>query len=283
MNEKGLQIIEAASRLFARQGYHATSMQEIADASGVAKGSVYNHFESKEDLLLSIFKHYYELMVEKISHVSVEDGLSAKERLVKQIHVQFQELLYYEDFIEMQMREQAVQINDEVTRYLFQIRAETLDWSRSKIIEVYDEKVHPYAVDLAAMLNAVISEYIGYIIFEKRELDLSELARFIVDRLDDLADGLAAKQPEPVLTEGIMFPKTKPHREVQSQINKIRNLAEDLGDRDDILESLDLIEKEMGAEEPNKVMIQGMLAFLDALEEPDIQRHIKNIAKYLPF
>lgn len=283
MNEKRLQIIEAASRLFARQGYHSTSMQEIADASGVAKGSVYHHFDSKEDLLLSIFKYYYGLMVARISRVSDEDGLSARERLVKQIHMQFQELLHYEDFIEMQMREQAVQINDEITHYLFQIRAETLEGFRLKIVEVYDEKVHPYAVDLAAMLSAVISEYIGYIIFEKRELDLAKLARFIVDRLDDLANGLASKQPEPMITEGITFPKTKPHKETQLQIHKIRELAENLVDQDDILESLDLIEKEMEAEEPNKVMIQGMLAFLDALEEPAIQEHVKKIGRLLPF
>jgi AcrR family transcriptional regulator len=36
-------IIQAAMKLFAQKGYHATSMQEIAEQSGMAKGSIYNY------------------------------------------------------------------------------------------------------------------------------------------------------------------------------------------------------------------------------------------------
>jgi TetR/AcrR family transcriptional regulator, cholesterol catabolism regulator len=44
-------ILHAASRLFSSRGYHATSMQDIADAVGILKGSLYHHFESKEAIL----------------------------------------------------------------------------------------------------------------------------------------------------------------------------------------------------------------------------------------
>jgi AcrR family transcriptional regulator len=43
-------IVQAASDLFGRQGYAATSVDEIAAAAGVAKGAVYHHFASKERL-----------------------------------------------------------------------------------------------------------------------------------------------------------------------------------------------------------------------------------------
>jgi AcrR family transcriptional regulator len=43
-------IVQAASELFGRQGYAATSVDEIAAAAGVAKGAVYHHFASKERL-----------------------------------------------------------------------------------------------------------------------------------------------------------------------------------------------------------------------------------------
>ncbi|GAB4411511.1 MAG: hypothetical protein OHK0039_16710 [Bacteroidia bacterium] len=48
-------IIEAATSLFALQGYHSTSIQQIAKEAGVAKGLIYNYFESKEDLMNAIF------------------------------------------------------------------------------------------------------------------------------------------------------------------------------------------------------------------------------------
>jgi AcrR family transcriptional regulator len=48
-------ILEAAARLFARQGYHATSMRDIAAAAEMLPGSVYYHFASKEALLLAVY------------------------------------------------------------------------------------------------------------------------------------------------------------------------------------------------------------------------------------
>src|SRR4030095_17061442 len=49
-------ILDAASRLFSARGYHATSVQDIADAVGILKGSLYHHFESKEAILYRIVK-----------------------------------------------------------------------------------------------------------------------------------------------------------------------------------------------------------------------------------
>lgn len=48
------QIISAAGRLFSQKGYHATSIREIAEASGILSGSLYAHIRSKEDLLYDI-------------------------------------------------------------------------------------------------------------------------------------------------------------------------------------------------------------------------------------
>ena len=47
-------IVEAALRLFAENGYHKTSISQIAKEAGVSKGLTYNYFKSKEELLLFI-------------------------------------------------------------------------------------------------------------------------------------------------------------------------------------------------------------------------------------
>jgi AcrR family transcriptional regulator len=46
---------EAAERVFVRSGYHAAKMTEIAAAAGVAVGTLYNYFESKEEIFAEIF------------------------------------------------------------------------------------------------------------------------------------------------------------------------------------------------------------------------------------
>jgi AcrR family transcriptional regulator len=48
------EVVEAASKLFREKGYHGTSMQDIGDAVGIYKGSLYEHITSKEDLLFAV-------------------------------------------------------------------------------------------------------------------------------------------------------------------------------------------------------------------------------------
>ncbi len=48
-------LLDAAARLFARRGYHATSMRDIAAAAQMLPGSVYYHFDSKDALLLAVY------------------------------------------------------------------------------------------------------------------------------------------------------------------------------------------------------------------------------------
>jgi AcrR family transcriptional regulator len=53
--DREAQLIEAATEIFSRKGYSAASIQEVADAVGILKGSLYHYIGSKEDLLYVIF------------------------------------------------------------------------------------------------------------------------------------------------------------------------------------------------------------------------------------
>jgi AcrR family transcriptional regulator len=52
-------ILQAAHDLFVAQGYHGTSMRQIAQGAGMALGSLYNHFASKEDVFQAVFFAYH--------------------------------------------------------------------------------------------------------------------------------------------------------------------------------------------------------------------------------
>src|SRR5215470_16876440 len=47
-------IIDAATEMFYERGYHGTTMREIAAGVGIKAGSLYNHFPSKQDILVRI-------------------------------------------------------------------------------------------------------------------------------------------------------------------------------------------------------------------------------------
>jgi TetR/AcrR family transcriptional regulator, fatty acid metabolism regulator protein len=53
--DKRRQILDAAVRVFARQGFHSTRVADIADEAGVAYGLVYHYFKSKDEVLNELF------------------------------------------------------------------------------------------------------------------------------------------------------------------------------------------------------------------------------------
>ncbi|NPV85080.1 MAG: TetR/AcrR family transcriptional regulator [Anaerolineae bacterium] len=66
------QIITTAYALFIRQGYHGTSMRQIAREAKIALGSIYNHFDTKENLFEAIFYTYhpYQQLIPAIQQTS---------------------------------------------------------------------------------------------------------------------------------------------------------------------------------------------------------------------
>jgi TetR/AcrR family transcriptional regulator, fatty acid metabolism regulator protein len=62
-------ILDAAVRVFARQGFHACRVSDIADEAGVAYGLVYHYFASKDEVLDTLFLERWHVMLELIREV----------------------------------------------------------------------------------------------------------------------------------------------------------------------------------------------------------------------
>ena len=56
-------LLDAAKRLFVSQGYHGTSMRQIADEAGLALGGIYNHFGNKEDIFVAVFAERHPFLI----------------------------------------------------------------------------------------------------------------------------------------------------------------------------------------------------------------------------
>jgi TetR/AcrR family transcriptional regulator, fatty acid metabolism regulator protein len=75
------QILDAAVRVFARQGFHGCRVSDIADEAGVAYGLVYHYFRSKEEILDTLFLERWDVLVATIDDVAERDSLAAREKL----------------------------------------------------------------------------------------------------------------------------------------------------------------------------------------------------------
>ncbi len=87
--EKYNKILEAATRVFAREGFHNARIEEVAKEAGVAHGTVYLYFGGKDDLLISIFRENLEELVEYVGS-EVKKEANAEDKLRRMISLQIE-------------------------------------------------------------------------------------------------------------------------------------------------------------------------------------------------
>ncbi len=78
--DKRRQILDAAIRVFARQGFNACRVSDIADEAGVAYGLVYHYFKSKDQVLNELFTERWSLLLAAIEEVDGQ-SLTGREKL----------------------------------------------------------------------------------------------------------------------------------------------------------------------------------------------------------
>jgi AcrR family transcriptional regulator len=78
--DKRRMILDAAVRVFARQGFHTCRVSDIADEAGVAYGLVYHYFQSKDEVLDTLFLERWGIMLAAIRDIDAE-SIPAREKL----------------------------------------------------------------------------------------------------------------------------------------------------------------------------------------------------------
>ena len=73
-------ILDAAVRVFARRGFHHCRVSDVADEAGVAYGLVYHYFDSKEEILNTLFLERWQIMLDAIAEIDARD-LPARDKL----------------------------------------------------------------------------------------------------------------------------------------------------------------------------------------------------------
>lgn len=148
------EMISAALQLFAQKGYPATSVQELADAIGVLKGSIYHYIGSKEDLLFRIFNDAHvenERLMDELTELDVEPLERLREYLERSMRITLNNVerttLYFRDWRHLtgERREILVRHRAQYDRFL-----------RNLIKDVYNARGASEHVDLKHVSSFII-------------------------------------------------------------------------------------------------------------------------------
>ena len=104
-SSKRERIVEAGLKLFANESYQAVTMDRVAEAAGVAKGTLYLYFQSKEDLYLGILTDGMESMARNYQ-ASVDSRADVKVRLRRAITLSIEFYDQRRDLLRLMMTEE---------------------------------------------------------------------------------------------------------------------------------------------------------------------------------
>lgn len=97
------QLLDAAAKLFAERGFHATSMRDIAKTVGMLSGSIYYHFESKDEMLLAVYEEGLRRVTEMVE-AAVAQQSDSWQRLEAACAAHLQALIAHRDYTQVMIR-----------------------------------------------------------------------------------------------------------------------------------------------------------------------------------
>ncbi|WP_166001045.1 TetR/AcrR family transcriptional regulator [Bacillus sp. Cs-700] len=274
--DKRKAILEAAVELIAEKGYTHTSMQQIADSVGVSKGSLYTFFPSKEDLIISIYEHYQQLVFERAFVVGLDGNLPPYERFAKQFQVQFEGILEYKAYMKMHMRGESAQSSEKLEGMGHRMRGRLFSWLERNLIDLYGSEIEPYKWDLMWMTQSIYTSYTGLMITSENELAPDQLGKHIVRQIDILAKDYLAGKSNPLLDDEMMRPfsvgmdREGAFTSFEKRENAWKSLYESIHQLDQshyYLEVTDRISEESRKSNPDEIVMRGLFQLLKADEE----------------
>ena len=143
MNRTKRKIFETSMKLFAEKGYDGTSIEEITSEVGVAKGTLYYHFSSKEEIFNFLIEEGMNLLKNSIKiKIDKQDKYIDKIRAI--VLIQIKIIVKYENFMTIVLRGNSPRSNT-CKKYLI----EYLEIVKKIVQEgINNEEIKPYSADI---------------------------------------------------------------------------------------------------------------------------------------
>ena len=174
------QILQAATVVFARLGFHKARMDDIVKEAGLSKGAVYWYFESKDEIITTILDHFMEQEFENFRRISQGDG-PIPVRLMTMMKTLAKEIEEISDLMPIIYEFYAVAAREEAIRKTIHKYFKSYSTLLEKLIQIGIERgelrdVAPrdVALSLVALIEGCMLIWILGA-FDYRELDLEKL------------------------------------------------------------------------------------------------------------
>ncbi|MGY4690002.1 TetR/AcrR family transcriptional regulator [Salibacterium sp. K-3] len=283
--EKHEVIIQTALQMFSEKGYFSTSVQEIVSSCGISKGSFYNYFASKEDLLIEVFRYNHEQLLKKAKSVHLDGTISAKQQLINMISMELEDIADNREFFLLLQRVVPMQEYQKLLPLMKKTKAAMINLHKDWLLHVYGDRVRNQIWDHVLFLHGAMKEYIGLVKENNTHADPEVFARGITAKLDILVE--YGRELDPILTDEWMseYEEIARHPEKKTKEEErdeqlallhagIQKMPEDNKKTEELVNAAGLLEEEWRKQEPRLFLIR---ALLDFLTRPGLEQHIEKL------
>ncbi|TVY02018.1 TetR/AcrR family transcriptional regulator [Cohnella terricola] len=287
-DSKKSKIVDTAIELFRIKGYSAASMQDIAEACGMAKASIYKLFDSKEQLFTAAFVVCHRTLLEQAGALDREGanhGLSPKMRLIRKIEFQLQYALE-NHLLMIDFKEEPIASNEHFIAAWKTKKNALLAWYRELLLEAYGSEIDPYIWDIVAIFRGIHNIYLMYVRQKVVALPMSDLAAFIVDRIDAVIEDLIEKAPKSIIGwnnmqyNGLNPSDLSVRADTVRQLfglldEKIRKLPKTDGVREELGKVAVMLKEACEAKPSDSTLVRVLGAYLDG--EPELRPYMRQL------
>lgn len=259
MSKKQL-IIDNAIELFAKQGIETTSVQEITDRCGISKGAFYLSFKSKDELIISIIRHFMSDVISDIDQV-VRGKHLPDQKLFSFYNFLFTYFHSQRSFAQIFIMEQLQNINQELLLIFKAYDQEFSQLIGQLLDELYGDLIKETKYDLLLCVKGFIKTYSECLFLQDLPIDIEQLAASLVEKTNILARHAKIVYLSDSFTKIVSISDYATISFEQLEIHIEQLINELAGDLDDELEqdSLVILLNELRKATPNYTITTGML------------------------
>ncbi|KQL53044.1 hypothetical protein AN964_05640 [Heyndrickxia shackletonii] len=195
MNDRKQHVMKVAHQIFMEKGFQATSIQDILDYSGISKGTFYNYFSSKNELLLAIFHSLHEKFEVERNKLLIGQDPSNIEIFIKQIELQMK--MNKQNKLFALFEEVFVSKDKDFKDYLKQTQLNTLSWTFHRFVDIYGESKKPYLLDCTILFTGMLHHQFHFFFQQKEtELTVHQVIRYCINRLSTIVEDVSCNHDQ---------------------------------------------------------------------------------------
>lgn len=188
--QRKTEIALVALDLFAEHGFEATSISQVAQAAGIGKGTIYEYFESKDDLIVSSIQAWFDTMGQDSDEIFAIEN--AEERLRRYVHVMMQGFVTDDrtaklmiGMFQLMLKGQVFTAQNTQFQALFRFyRKAFVDMLLDGVSQgIFRPEIARDAEKIAANLFAYLDGIGFHSVFNKDDIDLMEYVDFYLEQL----------------------------------------------------------------------------------------------------